>query len=295
MTSPVDCMPGPTDGSTPRSLAVENAGALTATNGGGGRSPSSQPSSSSVAPSEIRTASSTIGTPVTLDMNGTVREARGLTSMRYTPSSRTMNWALTRPLRAEGQHDPVHRGHDQVLVALAHGLRREDADAVAAVDAGPLDVLEEPRDEHAIAVADGVDVDLDALEVAVDADRPVRVDDRGRRQLAGQVLRRVAEVDGQAADDERRPDDDRVADPLGEGQRLLDAVGHAALRLRDAEPVEQGREADALLGLVDGLEVAAEERDAAGGQRRGQVERRLAAERDDGRAGGRRPAASRHR
>ena len=37
MTSPVDCIPGPTDGSTPRSLAVEKAGALTATNGGGGR------------------------------------------------------------------------------------------------------------------------------------------------------------------------------------------------------------------------------------------------------------------
>ena len=41
-----------------------------------------QPSSGSVAPSEIRTASSTIGTPVTLDRNGTVREARGLTSIR---------------------------------------------------------------------------------------------------------------------------------------------------------------------------------------------------------------------
>ena len=82
MTSPVDCMPGPTDGSTPRSLAVENAGALTATNGGGGSRPPLQPSSASVAPSAIRTASSTIGTPVTLDMNGTVREARGLTSIR---------------------------------------------------------------------------------------------------------------------------------------------------------------------------------------------------------------------
>ena len=82
ITSPVDCIPGPTDGSTPRSLAVENAGALTATKSGGGRWPPSQPSSGSVAPSEIRTASSTIGTPVTFDMNGTVREARGLTSIR---------------------------------------------------------------------------------------------------------------------------------------------------------------------------------------------------------------------
>ena len=103
------------------------------------------------------------------------------------------------------------------------------------------------------------------------------------RELALEVLGRVAEVDGQAADDERRPDDDRVADALGQGQRLLDAVGHAALGLRDAQPVEQGGEADPLLGLVDGLEVAAEQRHAAGGQRRGEVERRLATERDDGR------------
>jgi hypothetical protein len=82
MTSPVDCMYGPTDGSTPFSFAVENAGALTATSGGDGRSPLPHPSSASVAPSEIRTASSTIGTPVTFERNGTVREARGLTSMR---------------------------------------------------------------------------------------------------------------------------------------------------------------------------------------------------------------------
>ena len=82
MTSPVDCMPGPTDGSTPRSFAVEKAGALTATKLGGGRRPFGQPSSARVSPSEIRTASSTIGTPVTLLMNGTVRDARGLTSIR---------------------------------------------------------------------------------------------------------------------------------------------------------------------------------------------------------------------
>ena len=78
----------------------------------------------------------------------------------------------------------------------------------------------------------------------------------------------------------RRPDDDRVADPLGEGQRLLDRAGHAALRLRDAEPVEERGEAGPLLGLVDRLEVAAEQLDAGGGERRREVERRLAAERD---------------
>ena len=77
------------------------------------------------------------------------------------------------------------------------------------------------------------------------------------------------------------PDDDRVADALREGQRLLDRLRHAALGLRDAEPVQQRREPDPLLGLVDGLEVRAEQRHARGDQRRGQVERRLPAERDD--------------
>ena len=165
-------------------------------------------------------------------------------------------------LRPEGQHDPLHRRHDQRLVALAHGLRREQPDGVAAVDARPFDVLEQPRDEHALAVRHGVHVDLDPLEVAVDAHRPVRVDDRGDGELPQQVLGRVAEVDREAADDEARPHDDRVPDALCEGQRLLDAVGHAALRLRDAEPVEERREARPLLGLVDRFEVAAEEVDA---------------------------------
>ncbi len=82
MTSPVERMPGPSAGSTPLSLLVENTGALTATTSGGGRRPPVQPSSASVAPSATRVASSTMGTPVTLDRKGTVRLARGLTSSR---------------------------------------------------------------------------------------------------------------------------------------------------------------------------------------------------------------------
>ena len=150
------------------------------------------------------------------------------------------------------------------------------------MDAGPLDVLEQARDEHVGPVGHGVDVDLDPLEVAIDPDRSVGIDDGRHGQLADEVAGAVAEVDGQPADDERRPDDDRVADPLGQGQRLLDAMGHAALRLRDAEPVEERREPGPLLGQVDGLEIGPEERDPGGGQRSGEVERGLAAELDEG-------------
>ena len=194
-----------------------------------------------------------------------------------------MNWALTSPRAPRASTIRSIVGDDERLIAVADRLRREHADRVAGMDAGPLDVLEEARDQHAFAIGDGVDVDLHALEVAVDADRTVGVHDGRGGQLAGQIRRRIAEVDGQAADDERRPDDDRVADPLGERQRLLDRVRHAAVRLRDAEPVEQRREARPLLRLVDRLEARAEQRDTAGGERRGQVERRLATVRDDGR------------
>ena len=268
MTSPVDCIPGPTDGSTPRSLAVENAGALTATSAGSGSSPPGQPSSRSVAPRAIRTARSTIGTPVTLLRNGTVRDARGFTSMRYTPSSRTMNWALTSPRTPSARTIRSIVATIRLAIARRDGLRGEDPDRVARVDAGPLDVLEQARDEDVGPVRHGVDVDLDALEVAVDPDRPVGIDDGGHGQLADEIAGAVGEVDRQPADDERRPDDDRVADPIGQRQRLLDAVGHPALGLRDAEPVEQGREPGPFLGLVDRLEVGPQERHAGGGQRR---------------------------
>ena len=52
------------------------------------------------------------------------------------------------------------------------------------MDAGPLDVLEEARDQNPLAVRDRVDVDLDALEVAVDPDGPVGVDDRRGGELS---------------------------------------------------------------------------------------------------------------
>jgi hypothetical protein len=70
------------------------------------------------------------------------------------------------------------------------------------MDAGPLDVLEQARDQDRLAVGDRIDVDLDALEIAVDPDRSIGVDDGRRRELPDEVVGRVSEVDRQAADDE---------------------------------------------------------------------------------------------
>ena len=99
--------------------------------------------------------------------------------------------------------------------------------------------------------------------------------------IAIQVLGTVGEVDSEAADHERRPDDDRVADLLRHGERLLERRRLAARRLRDAEPLDEAGEAHPLLGLVDGLEIEAAQGDACLGERRRQAERRLAAELDE--------------
>ena len=83
ITSPVDCMPGPDRRVDAAQLGRRERRRLDRDERRrrrAARSASRAPAS--VAPSEIRTASSTIGTPVTFDMNGTVRDARGLTSIR---------------------------------------------------------------------------------------------------------------------------------------------------------------------------------------------------------------------
>ena len=59
---------------------IEKTGALTATSGCLGQSPPWYPCSLSVRPSMMPVESSTMGTPVALLRNGTVRDARGLTS-----------------------------------------------------------------------------------------------------------------------------------------------------------------------------------------------------------------------
>ena len=53
--------------------------------------------SRSFSPSIQRTASSTMGTPVTLLMYGTVRLERGFTSMMNTSLLYTTNWIFIRP------------------------------------------------------------------------------------------------------------------------------------------------------------------------------------------------------
>ena len=59
-----------------------NAGAFTATPAGAEAIPDAYPFDTNESPSAMSTASGTMGIPVTLLMNGTVRLARGFTSIR---------------------------------------------------------------------------------------------------------------------------------------------------------------------------------------------------------------------
>ncbi len=89
------------------------------------------------------------------------------------------------------------------------------------------------------------------------------------------------DLHGAAAEHVGRPDDDRIADAVGDGARFAGRAGDAAVGLLQAELLDQLLEAVAVLGEVDGVGRGAEDRHAGLFQRRGELERRLAAELHD--------------
>ena len=131
------------------------------------------------------------------------------------------------------------------------------------MDAGLLDVLQEPADDHVLAVRDAVDVDLDGVfQELVDQDRLcLGIGHRleGDGHVARELLGRVHDFHGAPAEDVARPHDDREADLLGDGESVLGASRDAAARAVEAELGEQLVEALAVLGTVDGIGSGAED------------------------------------
>jgi hypothetical protein len=97
-----------------------------------------------------------------LDTKGTVREARGLTSRMKTSSSWIANCTFISPRTPSASPAPHLLAH-LVLHRLGQGVGRQRAGGVAGVHAGLLDVLHDAADQHLLAVADRVDVDLDGV------------------------------------------------------------------------------------------------------------------------------------
>ena len=95
ITSPVDFISGPRIGSSPGKRTKGKTGRLIATSGE--RGGSTTPSSRSFRPSITFVAIRASGSPVALATNGTVREARGLTSSTKIFPFWIANWMLTSP------------------------------------------------------------------------------------------------------------------------------------------------------------------------------------------------------
>ena len=170
---------------------------------------------------------------------------------------------------------------DGVLHLWGQALRRIDRNTVARVDARPLDVLHDAGDHGVDSVTDGVDLDLGAHQVLVDQDRVFlrdRVDDA---DLLADVFVAVRDVHALPAEDVRRAHQDRVAQLVGRGDRLLTGVHHPAGRARDMVLRQDRVEALAVLRLVDAVERGSEQRHAHLFDRPGQLDRRLAAELHD--------------
>src|SRR5688500_15746275 len=85
ITSPADRISGPRIGSDSRNLLKGNTASLTEMSAG--TISSVTPAASSDSPSITRAAADANGTPVAFEMNGTVRLARGFTSITYTTRS----------------------------------------------------------------------------------------------------------------------------------------------------------------------------------------------------------------
>ena len=115
---------------------------------------------------------------------GTLRLARGFTSRTCTPSSRTMNWALTRP------RTPIARQIRRMAVTMSRWAASPNCCGGKRATLSPewtparSTCSMSPGMSTSRPSRDGVDIDLEPLEVGVDAHGSLVADDR-RRPPAG--------------------------------------------------------------------------------------------------------------
>ncbi len=283
ITSPVDFISGPRIVSTPGKRTNGNTGLLTNTPAGSRSSTS--PSCARVLPAITRAAICASATPVAFERYGTVRDARGLTSSTYTSSSLMAYCTFISPIDLERRCDAPRVVANRREVLLAHARGRDDAGAVAGVDAGLLDVLHHAADDdRAGVVRDAVDVELlGSLEKAVDQDRPVVRHVDGRRHVSIERADVVHNRHVAAAEHVRRPHHDRESDLGRRVARFVPRGRGSAGRLRNPEVPQQLREALAILRQINRIGRGAENLDARFLQRQRQLERRLTAELHDAR------------
>src|ERR671937_61021 len=163
ITSPVERISGPSTGSLPGKRAKGSTAALTLTCFGAARAARS--SAARFEPAMSRQAASTRFTPIALLAKGTARVR--LEDEHLALGDRELD--VEQPDDAERGPEPADDRVDLGRDGRGQRRRRQDAGRVARVDARLLDVLHRRRHVDALAVAEGVDVDLDrVLDEAVD-------------------------------------------------------------------------------------------------------------------------------
>ena len=166
--------------------------------------------------------------------------------------------------------DDVERGDDVQRRAAQHlkllvreRQRRGDDDAVAGVHADGVEVFHAAHgDDVAGAVAHGLKLDLlPAVDIALDEDLRDRGRVEPRLRDECELLCAVGHAAARTAECERRADDDGVADAVRHLQRLGHGVRNAGGDGRLADGGHGLLEELAVLGLVDGFGVRADEAD----------------------------------
>ena len=148
------------------------------------------------------------------------------------------------------------------------------------MDTGLLDMLQNAANVDLFAIAQGVDIGLDrTLQEAVQIHRVVGANARGLGHVIAQVLDIVGDHHAAAAQHVARTYQQRVANVCGNGLGLLKRGGLTRRRVHDAQLVEQGGKALAVLGKVDGIGLGAHDVYAAFLEHARQLKRSLAAER----------------
>ena len=148
------------------------------------------------------------------------------------------------------------------------------------MNTGLLDMLQNAADVDLFAIAQGVDIGLDrALQEAVQIHRVVGANARSLGHVIAQMLGIVGDHHAAAAQHVARTHQQRVANMRGHGLGLLKRGCLARRRIHNAQLVEQGGKALAVLGKVDGIGLGAHDVHAALLEHARQLKRSLAAER----------------
>ena len=179
------------------------------------------------------------------------------------------------------RHRDAARGLAKLrLQALAKAERRDAGRGVAGVNTSLLDMLQNTADVHLFAVAQGVDIRLDrSLQEAVQVHRVVGADACSLGHVIAQMLGIVGDHHAAAAQHVARTHQQRVADVRGHSLGLLKRGGLTRRRVHDAQFVEQGGKALAVLGKIDGVGLCAHNVYAALLEHARQLKRGLAAKR----------------